>query len=410
MSLGVTNRTLEVSSPLKIGSTPSQALFPTASSISLLKIAQLAVAFLGLASGSSVESTSDLNPSLVFCPRDKVRPQHTDVLSYHLFSGDRFVMPKYKSPTFASPDKLCSITELGIQLIPGGTGGCYIDTERNSSGISGDFLLPKRCKQLVDQVKSELEEGPGRPMRNSCPHGSRYHTEKGDVSLYRNKARMAACISTWGYMQELFLNKHLKSAEIKTLLLEIHSRIYHGDFEAGKFRDTLTHIELGPFAQQLRKAGATNEDLEVLQSIYDLVDLSNASIDQLILNFSEKQMDVLSRAAIIPPSPIELRKDLTVFARKLSDRLGDLLSHEADAITLAAWAHQQILRMHPFMDGNGRVARVMLNTILQMGGYEAVAIPNERDFYESMKSPKEFRDYLAQVVIWNQSQKKSLKV
>ena len=66
--------------------------------------------------------------------------------------------------------------------------------------------------------------------------------------------------------------------------------------------------------------------------------------------------------------------------------------------------------MHPFMDGNGRVARVMLNTILQMGGYEAVAIPNERDFYESMKSPKEFRDYLAQVVIWNQSQKKSLKV
>jgi hypothetical protein len=407
MSLDVINRTLEVKQSTQLGPSPSTTLFPTSSSISLLKIAKLSLGLLGLAAGSSVESTSELNPSIVFCSRDKIRPQNTDVLSYHLFSGDRFVKPTHKVPTFESPDKLCSITELGLQLIAGGGAGCYIETEKNNSGISGKFLHPKQCKQLVDQVKSELQERPGRPMRNSCPHGSRYHTEKGDVSLYRNKARMAACISTWGYIQELFLNKHLSTAEIKTLLLEIHSRIYHGDAEVGKFRDKLTHIELGPFAKQLKNKGSSDEDLEVLQSIYDLVDLSNASIDEMILNFSEKQMALLSRVAIIPPSPVELRKDLTVFARKLSDRLGDLLSHEADAITLAAWAHQQILRMHPFMDGNGRVARVMLNTILQMGGYEPVAIPNERDFYESMKSPKEFRDYLAQVVIWNQSQKKS---
>jgi Fic family protein len=35
-----------------------------------------------------------------------------------------------------------------------------------------------------------------------------------------------------------------------------------------------------------------------------------------------------------------------------------------DAITLATFVHAELIRIHPFIDGNGRVARAILDWIL----------------------------------------------
>ena len=418
MSLGVINQALACNQSSLIDSSRPRSSGP----ISFVKIAKLALASLGLSSGSSTESTlsPSMETSMVFCSREKIRPEPEADLSFQRFSGAMVVKPLSKGPIFRFPRDLCRIaTQPEVYLTPGGDAGCYIDSHANSSGIWGDFPESKKCKERVHQIKMDVEGRFARPMKNSCPHGSRFHAEDGhpitDVSLYMSKARMAACISTYLNIQEFLEGKgktgikHLSTTQILDLIVEIHRTSYHGDLEGGKFRDVDTHIEFGPFAQQLRKQGGSEEDFKILESIYELVDRSNGSIDQMIVNFSQKQWDILNRVAVIPPSPGELKKQLRVFARKLSERLGEVHSHKLDAITVGAWAHQQILRMHPFMDGNGRVARVVLNTILQMGGYEAVGFPSEKDFYQSMKSPKEFRDYLAKVVVWNQGQRAALK-
>ena len=44
-------------------------------------------------------------------------------------------------------------------------------------------------------------------------------------------------------------------------------------------------------------------------------------------------------------------------------------------IALAAWLHYQFVNLHPFVDGNGRVARLLMNLALLRSGYVITVIP-----------------------------------
>jgi len=44
-------------------------------------------------------------------------------------------------------------------------------------------------------------------------------------------------------------------------------------------------------------------------------------------------------------------------------------------VMLAAFAHMKIAGIHPFIDGNGRTARLLMNLILVNNGYQIVSIP-----------------------------------
>jgi Fic family protein len=44
-------------------------------------------------------------------------------------------------------------------------------------------------------------------------------------------------------------------------------------------------------------------------------------------------------------------------------------------IEFAAWLHLQFVNIHPFVDGNGRVARLLMNLALLQSGYVITIIP-----------------------------------
>ena len=44
-------------------------------------------------------------------------------------------------------------------------------------------------------------------------------------------------------------------------------------------------------------------------------------------------------------------------------------------VLLAAYAHRRLVDIHPFQDGNGRTARLLMNLILVNRGYCVVSIP-----------------------------------
>ena len=48
---------------------------------------------------------------------------------------------------------------------------------------------------------------------------------------------------------------------------------------------------------------------------------------------------------------------------------------QEDPIVFAAEAHARLVSIHPFRDGNGRVSRLVMNTILLQHGYLPVSIP-----------------------------------
>ena len=46
------------------------------------------------------------------------------------------------------------------------------------------------------------------------------------------------------------------------------------------------------------------------------------------------------------------------------ERYPDALDRDRNAITVAVWTHAELVRIHPFEDGNGRTSRVVLDSIL----------------------------------------------
>lgn len=76
----------------------------------------------------------------------------------------------------------------------------------------------------------------------------------------------------------------------------------------------------------------------------------------------------------IPPSPQEVHILMDSFLSWMnSEEAGEL-----HPIKLAAIAHYKLVHIHPFTDGNGRTARLLMNTILMKFGFPPVVIQKQQ--------------------------------
>lgn len=83
---------------------------------------------------------------------------------------------------------------------------------------------------------------------------------------------------------------------------------------------------------------------------------------------------------------------------KVYDRMGKyfdyLNSDHADLLEYIAYSHLQLAKVHPFLDGNGRCARLVLNYELMTNGFAPVYIlPDERNkYYDCLEEFKVNKD------------------
>lgn len=68
-----------------------------------------------------------------------------------------------------------------------------------------------------------------------------------------------------------------------------------------------------------------------------------------------------------------------------------------DALECAARAHYDFVKIHPFHDGNGRTARLVMNLVLVRGGWLPAIIPAvvRADYVASLHSSRTFDDFFA---------------
>ena len=132
---------------------------------------------------------------------------------------------------------------------------------------------------------------------------------------------------------------------------------------------------------------------EVKKSVSDILNGSNsADVAERDLSIwhSEMFMPCVS-AGIIKPSDIVGYRSHQVYIRNsmhtplnpdaLRDAmttLFELLKEEPDASVRAVLGHFVFTYIHPYMDGNGRVGRFLMNTMLASGGYDWLIIPVDR--------------------------------
>ncbi|MFO7683968.1 MAG: Fic family protein [Chloroflexota bacterium] len=83
-------------------------------------------------------------------------------------------------------------------------------------------------------------------------------------------------------------------------------------------------------------------------------------------------------AAHEPPPAWDIPAQMDDWANWLQAQTGVM-----DPVTLAALAHHQLVAIHPFIDGNGRTARLIMNLVLLRADYPPaiIARANRRQYY-----------------------------
>lgn len=86
------------------------------------------------------------------------------------------------------------------------------------------------------------------------------------------------------------------------------------------------------------------------------------------------------RRAEVPESLTAIFSQLQRSLRSL-DENSSVPEYEASAVHIAVWAHAQVIRVHPYEDGNGRSSRALMNWILVRAGVRPIAIEAPRQEY-----------------------------
>lgn len=107
----------------------------------------------------------------------------------------------------------------------------------------------------------------------------------------------------------------------------------------------------------------------------------------------------IRRSMHVPPNYEAVRDLMPAFC--------DLLSKEKDAATRIVLGHFFFVYIHPYMDGNGRIGRFLMNTMFAAGGYPWIVVPVEqRNKYMAALEEASvrqnivpFKNFLAELVI-----------
>lgn len=85
-----------------------------------------------------------------------------------------------------------------------------------------------------------------------------------------------------------------------------------------------------------------------------------------------RNVDVyISGSQHTPPNPSEMYNQIKNFYIDLQ------AENKEEKIEFAAWTHAEFVKIHPFVDGNGRTSRLIMNYQLMANGYLPISISKE---------------------------------
>jgi Fic family protein len=212
-------------------------------------------------------------------------------------------------------------------------------------------------------------------MKNRTVMGERFMFENIDIKkrLLDEKRPLPAhtarsirehLIVNWTYHSNAIEGNTLTLSETKVALegITIGGKTLQEHLEVINHRDAIIYVE------------------EIVRNNEPLSEWQIKSIHRLILKgihddyagTYRKENVLISGAKHIPPDALQVAHQMEQFI-KWYDNEGQYLH----PIARAALVHSDFVKIHPFIDGNGRTARLLLNFELMKSGYPPIVIEKE---------------------------------
>ena len=199
------------------------------------------------------------------------------------------------------------------------------------------------------------------------------------AELGRLRTAAPGGLSNFEHVQDLELTYTSNAIEGNTLTavettLVVEKGITIGGKPLKDHLEAVDHFEALHYVRELARQPNPITEVDV-RNLHRLVMLRSAP--EIAGRFADQGRFVLTDAGRHGfPSPAEIPALMGGFAKWLS---------AAPATADSAFtAHRQLVGIHPFNDGNGRTARILMNLILIRGGYPPVAVwPEDRAAYLS---------------------------
>ncbi len=212
--------------------------------------------------------------------------------------------------------------------------------------------------------------------------------------------------------------KILSESELKNICNEFDKKyIYEStSFENGDFtyEDVVFLLEdhsrqFPDKSEMVRKAIINN--YHAIQSVHNLVkakkqfdqntvkDLHQILVEGIIPGGVYRTRDLfILGAKHVPPTYLKIYSKMDQFFAELNNP-------ELKGLEKAAYAHLQILKIYPFMDANGRLARLLLNYQLELEGFLPISITKDlrEDYYKNIdefkinKKIEPFTEFIAEL-------------
>lgn len=147
----------------------------------------------------------------------------------------------------------------------------------------------------------------------------------------------------------------------------------------------------------------TEEDVKKLHALfYHRIDEKNAGVYRTVQAIITGSQYPLPTPDVVPGKMQELMKHMTA------------LKEDNHPVVFAAKLHKEFVFIHPFVDGNGRVARLLMNVALMQAGYIIAIVPPLRraDYINALeKAHKDETDFITLIAACvHETQKDLLRI
>jgi len=239
------------------------------------------------------------------------------------------------------------------------------------------------------------------------------HQNPNLVQNFKNSLRMIENVVLKNPQE--FFSKN--PSEILKTVLDSHRRLFDRlpnlAFLPGEYRSEYSFVApansqtVEEYLNLAIERGALKDSPKLLDIVLEKLkqgpDKFIQEIDASERRFFEKYFGTINP---YPQEIPELMNGLAVTLKKVGN---GILERSIDPIKAASTIHCQIGKIHPFGDGNGRVARLWMNTLLQLGGYRAVIFPEDDAYTEAITkelggASGAFASFLEKIIIWNRQQ------